>query len=113
LHRLGHQVEIVEDGLEALQKLQQQAFDLVLMDCQMPTMDGYSATQKIRSQSSGVQNPAIPIVALTAHAMSGDREKSLAAGMNGHLTKPFTLEDMQNLLNYWAQELKKPTLPSA
>ena len=87
LTRRGHSVVIANNGLEALHHLQEQTFDLVLMDVQMPEMDGLEATQAIRSleQQTGGH---VPIIAMTAHAMKGDQERCLAAGMDGYLSKP-------------------------
>ena len=84
----GHEVVSVEDGQDALTQLEQQTFDLVLMDIQMPTMGGVEATAAIRGREAGTGRH-VPIVALTARAMSGDRERFLAAGMDGYLSKPF------------------------
>lgn len=102
LKKLGHRSDLVTNGKEALQVLQHKNYDLVLMDCQMPEMDGYSATEAIRSGLYPGINSQVIIIALTAHAMAGDREKSLAAGMNDHLAKPFTPEDLKTLLSHWA-----------
>jgi len=88
LKKMGCTVTVVENGLEAVRSLQKNAFDLVLMDCMMPEMDGYSATQVIRDETSDVLNHAIPIIALTANALDGDRENCLASGMDDYLTKP-------------------------
>lgn len=94
----GMQLSIANNGQEALDMLQQQTFDLVLMDCQMPIMDGYQATQALRQMP---QFADLPIVAMTANAMSGDRERCLAAGMNDHLAKPIEVKLLyQTLLNY-------------
>jgi two-component system, sensor histidine kinase and response regulator len=89
LNKLGyHRLDIVGNGREALTALQKSTYDLVLMDIQMPEMDGLQAAQQIRSGEAQVQNPQIPIVALTAHAMKGDKEKYLGCGMNGYISKP-------------------------
>lgn len=90
LGNLGHAVEAVASGREAVERLRNEDFDLVLMDIQMPDMDGLSATREIRRAGSGVRRPDIPIVALTAHAQTEDRRRSREAGMNGYLTKPIT-----------------------
>lgn len=89
LKKFGYQVDVIDNGRKAVTRLKEQEYDLVLMDIQMPEMDGIQATQAIRSGSHGpVLNPQIPIIAMTAHAMTGDSQKSFDAGMNGHVTKP-------------------------
>ncbi len=98
LNEAGVAVSIAEDGLEALSALHQEKFDAVLMDMQMPKMDGLEATRKIR------ENPAwaeLPIIAMTANAMTGDRESCLAAGMNDYLSKPLHYKDMFDTLARW------------
>lgn len=98
LENLGINVRTAEDGGEALEKLASHTFDLVLMDVQMPIMDGYEATRRIRSMDRYAE---LPIIALTAHAMSGDKEKSLQAGMNDHLTKPIDPDELFEMLLRW------------
>ncbi len=88
LRRLGCKAEFAANGLECLQFLKQNNYDVILMDCQMPEMNGYDATQRVRAGEAGEDHRAIRIIALTAHAMAGDREKCLAAGMDDYLTKP-------------------------
>lgn len=97
VERLGHAVEVVDSGAGALEILGRSRFDLVLMDCQMPRMDGYEATRLIR-WGGHVLDPRVPVVALTANAMPGDREKCMAAGMDGHIAKPFAARDLDALL---------------
>ena len=99
LKKLGFVVDVAENGNEALKSLEQNHYDLVLMDCQMPVMDGYEATRMIRDPSSPVLNHAVPIVAMTANAMSGEREKCLAAGMNDYTTKPVKIEVLKKVLS--------------
>ncbi len=93
LGKRGHSVKIAQNGKHALELLRQQPFDLVLMDVQMPVMDGLQATAKIR-QSPDPAKAGIPIVAMTAHALRGDDERCLAAGMNGYLSKPIDGEEL-------------------
>jgi CheY-like chemotaxis protein len=88
LEKLGAEVVVAETGQAAIHLLCANSFDVVLMDCQMPEMDGYEASRRIRAGMAGHARSAIPIIALTAHALSGDRERCLAAGMNEYLTKP-------------------------
>ncbi|MBB1487593.1 CHASE domain-containing protein [Oceanospirillum sediminis] len=95
------QVSVAKNGQEAIDILKTSHFDVVFMDCQMPVMDGYQATAIIRSDSSQVQNHAIPIIAVTAHALAGDREKCLAAGMDDYLPKPVTEESLKEILDKW------------
>ncbi len=101
LGRLGHRAKVAASGVEALQILARGRFDLVLMDCQMPEMDGYETTRAIRGARNGVLDPAVPIVAVTASAMEGDREKGLAAGMNDYLVKPVSAEALGAAIERW------------
>jgi PAS domain S-box-containing protein len=98
LQRLGHDATIAGNGQEALDRLHAEAFDLILMDCQMPEMDGYQATREIRRRS-----PAPPIVALTANALEGDRQRCLDAGMDDYLTKPIDLTALDGMIERWAR----------
>ncbi|MDH5700159.1 MAG: response regulator, partial [Nitrospirota bacterium] len=110
LQKLGHQVEVARNGKEAFETLQKRSFALILMDCQMPVMDGYAATQAIRAWEG--ENRHTPIIAVTANAMPGDREKCLAAGMDDYLTKPIKPEKLQDMLHRWLpqEERHVPTL---
>ena len=98
----------VANGREALELLQQQAFDLVLMDCQMPVMDGYAATKAIRQLKGAISS--VPIIAVTAHALKGDREKCLAAGMNDYLSKPIRSAHLASAIATWFE--RPETTPS-
>ncbi len=97
LAKQGHTLVIANNGLEALSLLAQQAFDLVLMDIQMPEMDGLRATQRIR-ESEKLTKHHLPIIAMTAHAMKGDRERCLAAGMDGYVSKPINAESLESAI---------------
>jgi CheY-like chemotaxis protein/HPt (histidine-containing phosphotransfer) domain-containing protein len=97
LGALGLQATVADNGLKAVELVRQGEFDLVLMDCQMPVMDGYEATAAIRALPGG-KGRNLPIIALTANAMQGDERKCLAAGMNGFLAKPFSFEQLQEAL---------------
>jgi CheY-like chemotaxis protein len=99
LQNLGCDAEVVGNGLEALKALESDAYDLILMDCQMPEMDGYQATAEIRRRESG--RARMPIIALTAHAMQGDREKCLEAGMDDYLSKPIDPQALTAALRHW------------
>jgi len=92
LEKIGAKFEIVSDGVEVLERLAAGDFTAVLMDCQMPRLDGYETTRRIRAGVQGVRQPRIPIIALTANALASDREKCLTAGMNDYLSKPIRLE---------------------
>jgi CheY-like chemotaxis protein len=116
LEKRGHRVVVAGTGLEALKALEKESFDLVLMDLQMPEMDGFEATMGIREKekSTGAHQA---IVALTAHAMKGDREKCLAAGMDGYLTKPIRPQELDQLLEIYvarrmeARSVTEPAMP--
>jgi CheY-like chemotaxis protein len=99
LAALGYEVVAVNNGLEALEALEDDAFDLVLMDCQMPELDGYEASRRIRASPGELRR--IPIVALTAHALKEDLERCLAAGMNDTITKPFREDVLRQKLERW------------
>jgi PAS domain S-box-containing protein len=101
LRKLGLQADAVNNGQEALDALSETNYDLVLMDCQMPVMDGYTATGEIRKEGSPVLNSAVPIIALTANAMQGDREKCLDAGMDDYVTKPIKPATLIAALEKW------------
>jgi signal transduction histidine kinase/ActR/RegA family two-component response regulator len=103
LKNLGQQVDTALNGREALERMVQQRFDVVLMDCQMPEMDGYQATAEIRRLDGSVA--ATPIIALTANAMVEDRERCLAAGMNDYLSKPVTLRMLREKLEQWLPKI--------
>jgi CheY-like chemotaxis protein len=111
LETFDYRIDTAENGREAVALLQTTEYALVFMDCQMPEMDGLTATRLIRERESKEAKPTrgdvgrsirhVPIVALTAHAMQGDRELCLAAGMDDYLTKPFSLSQLEYMLARW------------
>ncbi|SFD49397.1 response regulator [Pseudoalteromonas denitrificans] len=104
----GLVVEIANNGVEALSQLKLFEFDGVLMDCQMPIMDGYEATQKIRKQE---KYKDLPILAMTANAMVGDRERVMAAGMNDHIAKPINVREMFKTMAHWISVEEQEKIP--
>jgi CheY-like chemotaxis protein len=101
LEKAGHQVDVVANGRQAVAALDDVVYDLVFMDCQMPDMDGFEATRAIRAGEARTPRH-IPIVALTANAMQGDRERCLAAGMDDYIVKPVTTQTLAAALERWA-----------
>jgi PAS domain S-box-containing protein len=104
LRKLGLQANAVENGEEAIETLRGERYDLVLMDVEMPEIDGLEATRRIRDPQSAVRNHQIPIIAMTAAAMQGDRERCLEAGMNAYVTKPVSPKALVEALNAWLPE---------
>jgi two-component system sensor histidine kinase/response regulator len=98
LEKLGAAVTIADNGEAAIAALTTATFDVILMDCQMPVLDGYETTRRVRAGAAGVAASRLPIIALTAHALGGDRERCLAAGMNDYLTKPIDPAALKNRL---------------
>ena len=98
LQRAGYQIDLVSDGSEAVAAHRNQPYDLMLMDCQMPTMDGFEASRKIRELDG--KQPVI--IAVTANALVGEREKCLEAGMNDYLSKPFQADQLVGVIRKWA-----------
>ncbi|MGC8605168.1 MAG: response regulator, partial [Desulfomonilaceae bacterium] len=94
LQKMGHNVTIAQNGKEALRKIEKSHFDIILMDVQMPEMDGFQATRAIREKERATGGGHTPIFAMTAHAMSGDREKCLAEGMDGYISKPINAQEL-------------------
>jgi PAS domain S-box-containing protein len=101
LERQGFRSDLAGNGFEALAALRERPYDLVLMDCQMPEMDGFEATRQLRDPATAVRDAAIPVIALTANAMQGDRERCLDAGMNDYLTKPIAPQALADALMRW------------
>jgi two-component system, sensor histidine kinase and response regulator len=103
LQGFGCTVDVANNGKEALLAIDEKTYDIVLMDCTMPEMDGYSATLEIRRKQNNGALPHFPIIALTANAIEGDREKCLIAGMDDYLAKPFTAEALLRIIKSWVQ----------
>ncbi|MDH4252618.1 MAG: response regulator, partial [Nitrospira sp.] len=103
LETLGCSVTVAQNGREAVDQAQTTTYDLILMDCQMPELDGFEATRLIREWEQSNSRSSTPIVALTAHATPGDREQCLAAGMNEYISKPFSMDDLRAVLTSWLQ----------
>ncbi len=107
IEKLGFFVEIASNGQEALDALRNRPFDLVFMDCQMPEMDGFEATARLRDPACRVRNPNVPVIAMTANAMKGDREKCLEAGMDDYVSKPVNPPDLAAAIERWLDRLHK------
>jgi signal transduction histidine kinase/CheY-like chemotaxis protein/HPt (histidine-containing phosphotransfer) domain-containing protein len=107
LASLGFAFELAENGEEALSRLVEQEFSLVLMDCQMPVMDGYEATRRLRRREHAESLDRVPIVAVTAHALADERDKVLAAGMDDFLTKPVQVSALKQILQRWLSQAKR------
>ena len=114
LKRLGYSADTVNNGKKAVQALEKTQYDLVLMDCQMPEMDGYKATGQIRNPNSKVINHDIPVIALTANATNEDKGKCLKAGMDDYMAKPFKPDQLADMLKKWlpVQDFDDLKLPS-
>jgi CheY-like chemotaxis protein len=99
LARLGYRADVARDGLEALRAANITSYDLILMDCQLPEMDGYTACSEIRRLEAGLRHT--PIIAMTAYAMSGDRERCLEAGMDAYIAKPVDPDELETVIQRW------------
>ena len=109
LEAMGHEFSIAPDGSVAVKQLQQDHYDIVLMDCQMPVMDGFEATQKIREFETQSDRKQTPIIAMTANALAKDRERAFDLGMNDYMTKPVTPESVAEMLKKWLR--REPGAP--
>jgi PAS domain S-box-containing protein len=101
LEKLGYRVDVAVNGVEAIEALSHNPYDLVLMDCQMPKMDGFEATRHIRNTAPEVLNPDVPIIAMTANAMQGDRERCIESGMNDYIAKPVQPSALAEMVDRW------------
>jgi CheY-like chemotaxis protein/HPt (histidine-containing phosphotransfer) domain-containing protein len=118
LQQMGYKSDIANNGVEALQAIERQPYDLIFMDVQMPEMDGLEATRQIRDRqkdpaASSHFKSVVAIVAMTANAMQGDREKCLAAGMDDYLAKPVRPEDIRQIIERWGTQAQVPQAPAA
>ena len=102
LGKLNLQPDTASNGEEALLAMKAQRYDLVLMDCEMPILDGFSATQQLRAWEIANQRVRTPVVALTAHILSEHKERARQAGMDGHMAKPVELSQLRELIEQWA-----------
>ena len=116
LEKAGLKVKTAENGEQALRLIEQETFDVVLMDCQMPVVDGFAATKTLR-QREEITGKHLTVIAVTANAMEGDKERCLAAGMDDYLAKPYSGQDLRNLLLRWlpseevSSQAKQPPIP--
>ena len=101
LEEKGHIVDTADNGYKAIKNLSLNHYDIVIMDCQMPEIDGYETTKIIRSGAQKILNSKIPIIAFTANAMEGDREKALQAGMDDYLAKPIDAKELFRVIDHW------------
>lgn len=99
--RMGHIADAVESGKDALNRLAEEHYDLVLMDCQMPDLNGYETTALIRCPSSNIMNPGVPIVALTADTLTSTKAACIGAGMNDYLSKPVQMRQLEEMFTRW------------
>ena len=113
LAKLGSEPDTASNGEEALAALRDRHYDLVLMDCEMPVLDGFSATARLREWERQEQRPRTPVVALTAHILPEHRERAREAGMDGHLAKPVELSQLRELIEHWVRQRTEAPRPAA
>ncbi|MGO9014452.1 MAG: response regulator, partial [Dissulfurispiraceae bacterium] len=101
--KLGFSADTADNGQQAINMMEAASYDIVFMDVQMPVMDGYQATMAIRGGKTKAANPNVPIIAMTAHAMTGDKEKCLQSGMDDYISKPISPRKLSKVLEKWMQ----------
>jgi CheY-like chemotaxis protein len=101
MQKFGYKIDVANNGLEAIDTLQAETYDMILMDVQMPEMDGREATRTWRSSDGGATSPTVPIVALTAHVGQEERDACVAAGMDDYLSKPFGIDALATVCRRW------------
>jgi len=104
LKKFGVDIDVVANGKEAITNLTKLPYDLIFMDCQMPVMDGYEASRQIRNKNSGINDSNLPIIAMTANAMKGDKEKCLASGMSDYISKPVKPDALRQMMEKWLHD---------
>jgi len=113
LEKLGYRADAVVNGIEALEALKHSPYDLILMDCQMPEMDGFEATRIIRDRASAVLDHDVPVIAMTAAAFPEDRARALASGMSDFMTKPVDRAVLAGMLDKWLKREPEQELRAA
>ncbi|MDH1656274.1 response regulator, partial [Pseudomonas mosselii] len=113
LGKLNLEPDTASNGEEALQAMKARHYDLVLMDCEMPVLDGFSATEQLRAWETANQRPRTPVVALTAHILNEHKERARLAGMDGHMAKPVELSQLRELIQFWAGQRQVVSDPLA
>jgi CheY-like chemotaxis protein len=113
LKKLGYRADVAANGSEALEALSRIPYTLVLMDCQMPELDGFEVTRQIRNEASAVLNHQVTIIAMTANAMAEDRERCIKAGMDDYLPKPVKPQELEQMLDRWVSEQRTGQTPAS
>jgi len=109
LRQFGYEAVFAENGEQGVARFQQESFDLILMDIQMPVMDGFAATERIRGIEKEQGLSRVPIIAVTAHVLDGYREKCLEAGMDNYLPKPFRLQELRDIIEETLDQVRHPS----